>query len=56
VDLKIIRDPGCSWCVYANEQVKLKAGLKVVPVITVRVILRRKIVIQGKSQCLALDI
>ena len=55
-DLKIVGDPDCSWCVYANEQSKLKVGLKVIPLITMRVILRRKNVVQGKSQCSVLDI
>ena len=55
-DLKIVGDPGCSWWVYANEQAKLKAGLNVVPLITMRIILGRKIMVQGKSQCSVLDI
>ena len=44
-NLKIIGDPGCSWCVYANRQAELKVGLKVVSLITMRVILRRKIMV-----------
>ena len=44
-DLKIIGDPGFSWCVYANKQAKLKVGFKVVTLITTRVILRRKIMV-----------
>ena len=54
--LKSIGDPGCSWCVYTNEQAKLKAGLNVVPLITMKVILMRKIMIQGKSQHSVLNI
>ena len=45
VNLKIIGDPGCSWCVYTNKQAELKVGLKVVALITTRVILRRKIMV-----------
>ena len=56
VDLKIIGDPGCSWCVYANEPAKLKAGFSVVPLITMRAILGIKIVVWEKSQCSVLDI
>ena len=55
-NLKIIGDLGCSWCVYANKQAKLKVGLKVVTLITMRIILGRKIMVQGKSQCSVLDI
>ena len=44
-NLKIIGDPGCSWCVYANKQAKLKVGLKVVTLIMTSVILRRKIMV-----------
>ena len=55
-DLKIVGDPDCSWCVYTNKQSELKVGLKVVALITMRVILRRKIVVQGKPQCSVLDI
>ena len=44
-NLKIIGDPGCSWCVYANKQAELKVRLKVVTLITIRVILRRKIIV-----------
>ena len=44
-NLKIIGDPGCSWCVYANKQAELKVGLKVVSLIMMRVILRRKIIV-----------
>ena len=45
VNLKIIGDPGCFWCVYANRQAELKVGLKVVSLIMMRVILRRKIMV-----------
>ena len=38
-----------------NRQ-KLKMGLNVVPLMTMRVILSGKIMIQGKSLCLVLDV
>ena len=44
-NLKIIGNPGCSWYVYANKQAELKVRLKVVTLITIRVILRRKIIV-----------